>query len=191
MTMESIRAKGIDSLFLVNDNVKALVWTAHYNAETTEPIFNDDIEWCVCELSNDMVRHFIEKGKSFYQINDEIALDLKLGTQVILSGYPGYAQKPNEEICRSYESKLTEDFRGNKTGLFRVHFNQSKAYCIELEKEIQIPPKDGISGMSGGGLWCMTDGHCIPLGIIIKQDPNNNFVEGYSLTEILKTYSEK
>ena len=189
--MERIMAKGKDIFFAINDNVKSVVLTAHYDADTKEPIFSDDVEWCVCELSEEIVKYFIEKGKSFYEIDENLSLNIESGTQIIVSGYPGYAQKGKEEVCRSFKSELIEEFKMTESGLFKVHFNQFKAYCLELEKEIQIPPREGISGMSGGGLWYLTVDNCVPLGIIIKQDPNENYVEGFSLTEILKSYTKE
>ena len=189
--MEGIMTKGKDTYFVINNKVKAIVLTAHYDADTKEPIFSDDVEWCVCELSDEMVKCLIEKGKSFYEIDKNLSLNIKSDTQIRVSGYPGYAQKGNEEVCRSFRSELIEEFKTTESGLFRVRFNQHKAYCLELEKEIQIPPREGISGMSGGGLWYLTVDNCAPLGIIIKQDPNENYIEGFSLTEILRSYTKE
>ncbi len=188
--MEGVMAKSKGTLFYINDNVKALVCTACYDANTEEPIFNDDVEWCVCELSDKMAQLFNDAGKSFYTINEGLLQNIESGTQIIVSGYPKYAQKENEEIYRSFQSESIENFKIDETGLFRVPFYQDKAYCLELEREIPIPRVDGISGMSGGGLWYMTDDICFPLGIIIKQDPNENYIEGISLTEILKSYTQ-
>ncbi|MBR2017130.1 MAG: hypothetical protein IKA00_07545 [Prevotella sp.] len=187
--MESIMAKG-RNFYYVNDKEKALLGTFNYDNETKEVVFNDDIEWCVCELSADIVKYFIENDKTFYTLDERLSINIKSGTPIIVSGYPGYAQKENQEIYRSFLSELIENFRINESGLFRVQFNQSKAYCIELEREIQLPRSEGISGMSGGGLWYEDIDKFIPLGIIIKQDPNENYIEGYSLYEILKSYSK-
>lgn len=186
--MESIRAKGIDSFFIVNDNVKAFVWTAHYNEKTKEPTFSDDIEWCVCELSDDIAQYFIAKGKSFYVIDKLNPQTIKADSEVIISGYPKYAQIKNKEICRSYKSKLIEDFIIGKSGLFRVHLDCNRAFCLELDKEIKIRKPEGISGMSGGGIWYKSIDNYIPLGIIIKQ--GQDYVEGYSIAEILKFYTK-
>ena len=186
--MESIRAKGIDSFFIVNDNVKAVVWTAHYNEEANEPIFSDDIEWCVCELSDDVVQYFIAKGKSFYVIDKLNPQTIKADSEIIISGYPKYAQIKNKEICRSYKSELIKDFIIGKSGLFRVHLDCNRAFCLELDKEITIRKPEGISGMSGGGLWYKSIDNYIPLGIIIKQ--GQDYVEGYSIAEILKFYTK-
>lgn len=56
-----------------------------------------------------------------------------------------------------------------------------------MNKNVQIPRIEGISGMSGGGLWHKTTDGYIPLGIILKQDPNYNYVEGVYIDEILKS----
>lgn len=49
-----------------------------------------------------------------------------------------------------------------------------------------IRSPEGISGMSGGGLWYKSIDIYIPLGIIIKQ--GQDYVEGYSIAEILRSY---
>ena len=188
--MESIMAKGQDLFFYINNKVKARVCTLYYINATDEVVLNDDIEWCVCELSEDIVKYFIENGKSFYTVDVNLSLNMIGGTPIIASGYPEYAQKENQEVCRSFISELIECFKTNENGLFRVRFNQSKAYCIESKNEIQLPRVKGIAGMSGGGLWYNNIDEFIPLGIIIKQDPNENYIEGYNLYEILKSYSK-
>lgn len=189
--MEGIMAKGQKLFFYINDREKAILGTFYYDDETKEIVFNDDIEWCVCELSERITKCFIENGQAFYRLDETFSLNIKSGTPIIVSGYPEYAQKENKEVFRSFMSELIEDFKINKSGLFRVRFNQSKAYCIEFENEIQLPRSKGISGMSGGGLWYKNVDRFTPLGIIIKQDPNENYIEGYSLYEILKSYSKE
>lgn len=187
--MEGIRAKGIDSFFLVNNNVEALVWTAHFDEATNEPSFSDDIEWCVCKLSEEDIQYFFEIGKSFY-VMDPLKTDtINTGTEIIVSGYPKYAQRVNQETYRSYKGELIEDFIIGKSGLFRIHFNGDRAYCYEQEKEISIPKPDGIKGMSGGDMWYKSIDKFMPLGIIIKQ--GSDYVEGYSLAEILKFYTKE
>lgn len=188
--MESIKVKGKNSYFNINDKVKAMVCTGHFDGETEEIEINKDIEWCVCELSEDIVEWLIEKGKIFYKLDERFSLNIKTGTQIFISGYPKYAQKENQETYRSFVSELLEDFNINESSLFRVRFNQDKAYCLELKNTIQIRPrKEGISGMSGGGLWYKGADNFIPLGIILQQ--GENYVEGYSLYEILKSYQRK
>ena len=185
--MESIMAKGHDTFFNINDNIKALVCTAHYNQETKEVVFNDDIEWCVCKLSEDIVKCFIENGKTFYKIDEELLLNIKQGSQIIVSGYPKYAQKEEQEIHRSFECELIEKFEIGKSGLFRAWFNQDEAFCLEKNEKIRVrPKKEGLEGMSGGGLWYKGIDKLIPLGIFIKQE--EQYIEGYSLYEILKLY---
>jgi hypothetical protein len=188
--MDSIMAKGKNKFFYINDRLKALVGTFNYNNETQEVVFNDDIEWCVCKLSEDTVKCFIENGKTFYKIDEELLLNIKQGSQIIVSGYPKYAQKEEQEIHRSFMSELIDNFKTNKSGLFRVLFNQLNAYCIEFEKTVRINSKKGIEGMSGGGLWYNRDNDFIPLGIIIKQEPDENYIEGYNIFKILKSYSQ-
>ena len=161
-----------DNLF--RDNVKALVWTAHYNEEANEPTFSDDVEWCVCELSDDVVQYFIAKGKSFYVIDKLKPQTIKADSEIIISGYPKYAQTVNQEMCRSYKSKLIEDFIINKSGLFRVYLDCDRAFCLELGKEIKIWKPEGISGMSGGGLWYKSIDNYILIGYnTINGRPNN------------------
>ena len=186
--MESIFTKCGTSFFCVNDNVKALAWTAKYDEETRQPRFNDDAEWCVCELSEDSVKVLIGNGKLFYNIDAFNPLDIPADSEIIISGYPGYAQKRDKEELRTFRCKLRENFETNNDGLFKVHLDRTKAYCFEQGKEIEIPKVQGIGGMSGGGMWYKNINHYIPVGIILKQDPENNFVEGYRLTEILKSY---
>lgn len=182
--MEGIRVKGLNSFFLVNNNVEALVCTAHFDEVTNEPLFSDDIEWCVCKLSEEEIHYFFEMGKSFYEMYSPKTDTINIGAEIIISGYPKYAQQVNPETFRSYKGELNEDFIIGKSGLFRIHFDNDRAYCYEKEKEISIPKPDGIKGMSGGGIWCKFINKFIPLGIIIKQGPD--YVEGYSLAEILK-----
>lgn len=189
--MEGIMAKGISKFFYINNKVKAFVWSAHYDDETKDVIFNDDVEWCVCELSKDIVRYLNENGKAFYKIDEHLSLNIRSGAQIIVSGYPKYAQKEGQEIYRSFISELIEDYKIDESGLFRVHFNHARAYCIEFDREIQTPRRDGIKGMSGGGIWYSGIDNFIPLGIIIKQDQNENYIEGYNMYEILKSYSKK
>lgn len=189
--MEGIMAKGTDLYFYINDNVKGIVCTAQYDEKTKEILFNDDVEWCICELSEEVIRYFIENKKAFYKIDETYTLKIQADSKIIVSGYPAYAHKENQEVYRSFKSELIENLTMNENGLFRVRFDCSKAYCLELEKEIQIPKAKGISGMSGGGLWYKDIDHYVPLGIIIKQDPNNNYIEGYSIIEILKFYIQE
>lgn len=188
--LEGIMAKGRNLFFYINNKIKAMICTFYYDDETDEAVLNDDIEWCVCELPEDIVKYFIENGKSFYTVDVNLSLNMIGGTPIIASGYPEYAQKENQEVYRSFTSELIECFKTNENGLFRVRFNQSKAYCIESKNEIQLPRVKGIAGMSGGGLWYNNIDKFIPLGIIIKQDPNENYIEGYNLYEILKSYSK-
>ena len=185
--LESIYVKCGTKFFCVNETVKALVWTAKYDDETKQPIFSDDAEWCVCEVSLDLVSELTGTGKLFYNLEEINSIVIPADSEVIISGYPGYAQKNDAEEYRSYMSNLIQNFHNNN-GLFRVQLDRTKAFCYVMEKEVVIPKVQGFGGMSGGGMWYKKINHYIPIGIILKQDPENNFVEGYSLTEILKTY---
>ncbi|MDE7364362.1 MAG: hypothetical protein K2N27_05680 [Ruminococcus sp.] len=186
--LESIYVKCGTKFFCVNETVKALVWTAKYDDETKQPRFSDDAEWCACELSFDLVSELTGIGKLFYNLEEFNSIVIPADSEVIISGYPGYAQKNDTEEYRSYMSNLIQNFHNDNDGLFRVQLDRTKAFCNEMGKEVVIPKVQGIGGMSGGGIWYKNINHYIPIGIILKQDPENNFVEGYSIIEILKPY---
>ena len=186
--MESIFVKCGTKFFCMNETVRALVCTAKYDDEAKQPIFSDDAEWCVCELSLDLVGELTGIGKLFYNLEEINSIVIPADSEVIISGYPGYAQKNDTEEYRSYMSNLIQNFHKNNDGIFRVQLDRTKAFCYEMGKEVVIPQVQGIGGMSGGGMWYKSINHYVPIGIILKQDPENNFVEGYSLTEILKSY---
>lgn len=189
--MENIFVKCGEKYFCVNEKGEALVGTVKYDRETKQDIFTDDTEWCVCELSEDLSRELIEKGKLFYNIDAIKPLKVLADSEIIISGYPGYASKREKEEHRSFKGILVENYQNNDEKLFRVRLDRKKAYCFEHQKEVEIPKVKGIGGMSGGGLWYKNNDHCVLIGIILKQDSENNFVEGYNITKILKSYIHK
>ena len=182
--MESIKAKGVNSFFCINDDTHGLVFTWKY----TEPnVFNDDTEWCVCKLSDKVVQYFIEAGKAFYIINKITCPKIKSDSTIIISGYPEYAQKENQEVYRSFSSKMLERDKLFNNALFRVHFDNKAANNYEMGRRVELP-NVGIAGMSGGGLWYKLCDNYIPIGIIIMQNPNDNYIEGFRIDEILNSY---
>lgn len=188
--IESVMAKGTNMFFYIDYNVRAVVWTAHYDEINKIPIFNEDTEWCVCELSDKIVRFFLDAGKAFYEINEITSTEVKTGSKIIISGYPKYAQKEFQEEYRSYSSEMAKSKELSDNALFRVSFDNQHAYNYENKRYVKLPHY-GIAGMSGGGLWCEKDNKYIPIGIILKQDPNENYVEGYLIEEILKELTQK
>ncbi len=186
--LDGIMAKGASTFFYVNDHSKGLALSVYYDGKNGRPVFNEDTEWCVCELSNEMVQCFIDAGKSFYAVSEIAYAEIKSDSTIIISGYPKYAQKKNQEEYRSfYCETLDYDETLNGSELFRVKFYNKKAYSVENKSYIQLP-NYGIAGMSGGGIWYEKNNRYIPIGIILKQDPNENYVEGYRIDEILKNY---
>ena len=81
-----------------------------------------------------------------------------------------------------------ESIYTKQTRYFAQNLDEAKELSLELGKEIKIWKPEGISGMSGGGLWYKSIDNYIPLGIIIKQ--GQDYVEGYSIAEILKFYAK-
>lgn len=185
--LDGIMAKGASTFFYVNDHSKGLALSVYYDGKNGRPVFNEDAEWCVCELSNEMVQCFIDAGKSFYAMDETSHPEIESGSTVIISGYPRYAQKEFQEIHRSFCCKMLEYNNLHDSALCRVYFNNQHAYNYENERYVKLP-NYGIAGMSGGGLWYEKDNKYIPIGIILKQDPNENYVEGYRIDEILKNY---
>lgn len=189
--MESIMAKGNGVYFYVDNSLKGLVFTTTYNEETKKTVFNYDLEWCICELSQECVKYFHDFGKSFFEINDCSKHGIESGKPIIITGFPGYAQKKDKEVYRSYRGEFMKYDNMYHVELFRIKFENTKAFNYEMNTFVEIPPIEGISGMSGGGLWHKEDDSYIPCGIIIKQDPINKYVEGVYLSEIIKSISEQ
>lgn len=183
--LDMFYAKGKNDFFHINEYTLGDVFTAHYDEETGKPVFDDDTEWCFCILSEEMVCRFFEIGKLFYEIDDNAYLEADANITAIVSGYPKYAQKENHEEYRSYRSKTIKFDSSYNSKLIRVSFDNDNAYNIEKKRIVKLPPK-GIEGMSGGGIWGEKDGEYFPIGIVIKQDPNEKYIEGYRFNEIVK-----
>lgn len=168
--------------FCINDTAEGLVFTVSYDKETEQPVFDGDTEYYSCLLSEEMVQFLINAGKSFYMLDDISFPKIMQDEEIILSGFPQYAKGK----YRSYQSEMLEDNKLWMKGLFRVRFDNQCAYNYELGREVQIPLPDGIAGMSGGGLWYNNGNKFIPVGIIIKQDPNEKYVEAFRLDSIVR-----
>ena len=182
--LEGIYAKGINEFFCINYDVKCLVFVAHYEEETKRPVFNEDMEWC-CRLSEEIVSCLTETGKLFYIINEMKFPEILMGSDIIVSGYPRYAQKEDLAQYRSFKTNMLNNNKIPNNNLVRVIFDNSNAYNYEHNKIVKLP-SDGIAGMSGGGIWAEKDDKYIPIGIILKQEPN--YIEGFRLDSILYTY---
>jgi hypothetical protein len=173
--------------FLINEKMSGLVFTTEY--EHGEAPFNDDTEYCFCYLNNEMIRHLHEAGKKFFNITNA-PIDTFENMRAIISGFPKYAQKDDVEKFRSFECTIKDDDHINEN-LLQATFSNNDAFNLEQGKSIKIPRVDGIKGMSGGGLWLYKDKNVIPVGIILKQDPNNDYVEGYRLDKIREDIRKK
>lgn len=180
--LEGIYAKGINEFFCINYDVKCLVFVTHHDEETKQPVFNEDMEWCVCRLSEEIVSCFTEAGKLFYIINEMKFPEVLTGSNIIVSGYPRYAQKENLAQYRSYRAKSLNINGIFNSNLVRVMFNNSNAYNYEHNKNVKLP-REGIAGMSGGGIWFEKDDKYIPIGIILRQE--SDYIEGFRLDSIL------
>lgn len=183
-----IMAKTNEGYFCISSNMTGVVFTARYDSETKQAVFNEDTEWCCCELPQELANIFIQDGKRFYDGNlienfeeEEI--------KMVISGFPKYAQNKDIEQYRS--SKVTHIITDQSfdKSLIRVGFDNYKAFNYEQNKDIELPPY-GISGMSGGGIWAFKDEKFMPIGIILKQDPSESYVEGFRLECILKSIKE-
>lgn len=130
---ESIMAKGKDGYFYVDDFVKGLVCTVHYDLKTSQPVFNDDLEWCICELPENREQYFnfIEYGKTFFEIINKPSSVINVGNEIVISGFPGYAQKDNQEVFRSFKGKLLDRENVSQSGLFRVQFDNANAFIMK------------------------------------------------------------
>lgn len=193
--MDGIVAKSNDIFFYINDYMEALTFTVNYNETISQPSFNEDTEWCVCRLSNNMIQLFRNAGKKFYNIQDLEYPQIESGTTIIISGYPLFAQpdiqrseKGPIENYRSFKSSMIGSETVSDPNLFRVHFENNHAYNLEQAIFKQLSKVDGIAGMSGGGFWYEHNNKYIPIGIILKQDTNENFIEGYRLDSIIKEF---
>lgn len=186
--LEIIMAKTNEGYLCVNYKMTGVVFTAKYNHNTKQPIFHEDTEWCCCELSEETVNYFTEAGKIFYDADSIKGLGCDASCMII-SGYPKYAQKDDEEHYRSFKVENVIKESPSANSLFRIGFINNKAYNYEKSKTISLPPY-GISGMSGGGIWAIKDDKIVPIGIILKQDLNENYVEGFRMNCILESISQ-
>ena len=183
--LDSIFAKGKNEFFHINEYCKGVVWNANFDVESKQHNIDEDTEWCACILSGEMVRHFTEIGNCFYKIEENVILESYPIKTTIVSGYPKYAQKEKQEEYRSYRSEIINNDNSYKKDLVRVFFDNDNAFNYEKERYVKLPPK-GIEGMSGGGIWGKTDDGYILIGIIIKQDPIERYIEGYRLDKIIE-----
>lgn len=182
--MESFFAKGKDgSFFYVNDFYQGLVFTTKFNSKKNDIEFNEDTEFGICKLDQQMVKSFIESGKRFYQLFENNIPRLKSGENVILGGFPKYAQIGNEEIFRSYIGQIPLSSIRSERGLTKILFDNDHAFCIEKNDFIKIKKPEGIAGMSGGGVWIENNGDYIPLGLILRQE--KGLIEIYPFSSIL------
>lgn len=183
--MDLIMVKTKNGYYCVNYNMTGVVFTVEYNPDTQQPIFNEDTEWCYCELSEEIANQLIYTGKVFFE--GDLIKNIDDGAvNMVISGFPQYAQKVEKENHRTFKvEKLIHDSTLDNS-LMHVGFNNNKAYCYEIGKHIKLPPY-GISGMSGGGIWVIKDDEAIPLGIILKQDPNEKFIECIRIECILNS----
>lgn len=183
--LDSFYAKGKNEFFHINEDTKGVVFTAYLNEETGTPNFNEDTEFCYCTLSEEMVRRFMEIGKKFYSIKTKLHYETGEIKKIIVSGYPKYALKNDQEEYRSYLSERIINDNSFHDDLIRVSFENDKAYNNERNQNVKLPPY-GIQGMSGGGIWGKKNDEYIPIGIIIKQAPVERYIEGYRIDQIFK-----
>lgn len=167
--------------YRINDHMTGMVFTA-YPDDKSQPIINDDTEFAVCYMTNAMVRCIIEAGKDFLEVDCETEDDISHEDTIIISGFPRYAQPNNIGKLRSFQCDIYDSERLDESCLLRVAFDNMNAFNCEQLTKIHIP---GIDGMSGGGIWKCADDKIIPIGIILKQDPNKHYVEGLKINQIL------
>lgn len=128
--LEGIYAKGINDFFCINYDVKGLVFKVHYDEETKQPVFNEDMEWCVCRLSEETVSCLTKTGKLFYIINEMKFPKVLTGSNTIVSGYPRYAQKENLAQYRSYRTQTLSNSEISNSNLVRVMFDNSFGFYL-------------------------------------------------------------
>jgi hypothetical protein len=129
-----------------------------------------------------MVQCIHDAGKCFFEIEDTIEKSIDPTHTIIISGYPQYAHKNDVGLHRSFKCEINRNIHSDEKCLLRVMFNNHDAYNLEQLKVIQIP---GIDGMSGGGIWKYGLKGLEPIGIILKQDHCERYVEGYSFAHII------
>lgn len=188
--LDGVLAKSGNTYFFINHFMRGQVFTAYYDEISKQPVFNEDTEWCVCELTQEMVEYFRKAGKDFFNIDSIGFPYINPKTSIIISGFPRYVYEQTGRIeeHRSYLSEMIECNTLTESSLIRVYFENDNAYNCEQSATVRIPKPYGIEGMSGGGLWYNNHEKFIPIGIILKQDPKENFVEAYRLDSILRDY---
>lgn len=184
-----IRVKEEDRIvfYRINDYMSGMAFTA-FPDDKSQPIINDDTEFGVCYMTNAMARCIIEYGKDFIEVGYEAEGDISREDTIIISGYPRYAQTNNVGRHRSFRCDIYDNERPDESCLLRVALDNKNAFNCEQLAKIQIP---GIDGMSGGGIWVCTNDKVVPIGIILKQDPNKHYVEGFKLNQILSHIKTK
>lgn len=185
--IESFFSKGKDgSFFYVNDYYQGLVFTSKFNSNKNDIEFNDDTEFGVCKLDNHMVNKFLESDKGFYELDHYLLPHIITTETILISGYPKYAQKNNQEIYRSYKATLLKSTLLPDSSLIRVNFNTHAAYNYEHNQIIRMPRPKTMEGLSGGGIWCIQNNKVLPIGIILKEYPDEHIVECYRFDAILQ-----
>ena len=174
--------------FVINNDFHGIPFTFYFDEVSQEAIINDDTEYGYCVLNENSVKCFLEKGKEFYDANNMPELVFKDGDTLILSGFPKYAQKKNNEIYRSYVGGNILRSNFLEKGLFRVKFNSNEVFCHQVSQYVSIRKvtRKTIEGMSSGGIWHNQKGNYFPVGLILKEYPELNQVECYSLKTILE-----
>lgn len=167
--------------YIVNDCMTGIVCEVHSNKEGV-PVFNDDIEYVICALNDCMVKMISDSGKLFYNADSLNTEYQQIVGTVIISGYPLYAIKNDVGGYRTFKCKASDNIQPNESCLFRVLFDNHDAYNFEKSQIVLIP---GVKGMSGVGMWMIVNDILVPIAIILKQDPNNGYVEGYRLNQII------
>lgn len=170
----------------INSSSTSIVFTA-YPDDEGNPIINEDTEYTVCHLTKENVQYILSAGKSFYNAKKEISEDELYTDSIIISGFPSYASKKFIGEYRSFKCEINDNIKPTEKCLIRVMFDNKVAYNYEQNKTIKIY---GIDGMSGGGIWKYTNDMIFPIGIILKQDPNEYYVEGYKFDLIISDIKE-
>ena len=167
--------------FRINDYMTGVVFTA-YCDKAQQPIINEDTEYAVCHLTEGLVQCICDAGKSFYEVRTSTLDSVEPNNSIVISGFPQYAQNNSENI-RTFKCEVNKISQPADSSLLRVGFDNKKAYSYKMLQTVQIR---GIDGMSGGGIWMYSHDEIKPIGIILKQDPREFFIEGYRLDRIIQ-----
>lgn len=179
---------------VINSNTIGQCFTMKYNKrglkDNIEPLYlySEQEEYLVAKLSNPIIEALTKIGKEFYSVNSNNFTTLSKDIKTVLSGYPQVAYKKQDnkwiEQCRLYESILINESYQQSDVLFHMFFDNDHVLNLDTQKYITLPHK-GIDGMSGGGIWIEEDENIYLLGIILFQDPKEEYVEAIKLQEIL------